>query len=288
VRIIAGEFRSRKLSVVGGFVTRPMPDRVRESIFGMLGTRAENATVLDLFAGSGAIGLEALSRGAKSCLFVERDRGAAEVLERNIQVLKVESRTQLVVGDALGMSVPARSPRPVDLVFMDPPYPLVLEPVGWERVKEQGAHLGALLADDGFLVLRTPWPFVLDAPAAAPAVEGEDAAAVPPPRALKRKKYRRPRERWEDDPFAESFQQMRPAGSRRGTPAPAPAPAQAETEAETEAEDEIDESAVSVTPGPEDAPIGPRAIADLSIKGCKGPETHVYGKTAVHWYMRAQ
>lgn len=291
MRIIAGEFRSRKLAVAGGFVTRPMPDRVRESVFGMLGTRVEDAAVIDLFAGSGAIGLEALSRGARSAMFVERDRDAAESLERNIKTLHVEGRTELIVGDALGMSIPARAPRPADVIFMDPPYPLVQEPVGWERVKAQATQLAALLADDGFLILRTPWPFVLNLPAAAapPAVAAATEAPPPPPRALKRRKYHRPRERWEDDPFAESFQEMKRGAGRRGSPAPAAAKKEEASESdEPGEEDESSVKAVSVTEGAESVDRSSGVPADLSIPGCKGPETHVYGKTAVHWYMRAR
>ncbi|MBL8757263.1 MAG: 16S rRNA (guanine(966)-N(2))-methyltransferase RsmD, partial [Phycisphaerae bacterium] len=151
MRIIAGEYRSRRLWSPEGLATRPMPDRVRESIFGMLGTRVKNAAVVDLFAGSGAIGLEALSRGAASCLLVDRDKLAAGAIERNIETLRCADRARLVTGDALGMSILARCPRPIDLVFLDPPYPLVEDAGGWARVKAQCAELIRLLADDGFL-----------------------------------------------------------------------------------------------------------------------------------------
>lgn len=162
MRIIAGEFRRRTLLAPPGLTTRPIPDRVKESFFGMLGTRIEGAAVVDLFAGSGAIGLEAVSRGARSVMHVDRDKRALVTLERNIYELGCQDRSTIVAGDALGLSIVARCPRPVDLVFIDPPYDLMRLPggVGWERVRKQAAALGALLADDGFLVIRSPWPFL--------------------------------------------------------------------------------------------------------------------------------
>ena len=121
MRIIAGEYRRRNLFSPPGDTTRPIPDRVKESLFSMLGKRLEGAAVLDCFAGSGAIGLEALSRGASSCIFVEKDRHSADVLEKNIAMLKCEDRATVVRGDALGLSVIARCPQPLDLAFFDPP-----------------------------------------------------------------------------------------------------------------------------------------------------------------------
>ena len=169
MRIIAGDFRRRQLFSPPGMTTRPIPDRVKESFFSMLGTRIKDATVIDLFSGSGSFGLEAVSRGAKQVMLVERDRRIAQTLERNIALLGVQARTKLVVGDALGLSIVARAPRPVDLIFIDPPYDVIRQPGGepWNRVRQQASALGQLLAQDGFLVLRTPWPFIFDAPEAA-------------------------------------------------------------------------------------------------------------------------
>lgn len=161
MRIIAGEFKSRRLlSPPPELDVRPITDRVKESVFSILRGHCEGATVLDLFAGTGAIGLEALSRGAARCVFVEKDRRAAEILRRNIETLGATDRCEVVVGDALGPSTAARCPRPVTLVFMDPPYPLVEEPIGLRRVLAQAGQLAANLADDGFLLLRTPWPLL--------------------------------------------------------------------------------------------------------------------------------
>ncbi|MGN6377185.1 MAG: 16S rRNA (guanine(966)-N(2))-methyltransferase RsmD [Sphingomonas sp.] len=121
MRIIAGEWRGRPLTAPKGDATRPTADRTREALFSMLASRLgsfEGLAVADLFAGSGALGLEALSRGAASCLFVEQDRHALEALRANIATLRptgAEVRAQSVL--ALG---PARTP--LDLVMMDPPY----------------------------------------------------------------------------------------------------------------------------------------------------------------------
>lgn len=142
--------------------TRPIPDRVKESLFSMLGLRVQGASVLDLFSGSGAIGLEAVSRGATLCVCVEREKPALATLQANIDMLKAGDRCKAVLGDALASSTVARCPRPVDLIFMDPPYPIVRDAIGWSRVRSQASELAPLLSDTGFIILRTPWPLILD------------------------------------------------------------------------------------------------------------------------------
>ncbi|HIF41840.1 MAG TPA: 16S rRNA (guanine(966)-N(2))-methyltransferase RsmD [Planctomycetes bacterium] len=129
MRIIAGEFRGRRLVGPPDRDTRPMLDRVREALFSTLGDRVEGARVLDLFAGTGSLGLEALSRGAKEARFVERDRRALERLADNVQTLDLRDRVRTTRGDALSPSNwslgEAESGVRPDLVFMDPPYPLI-------------------------------------------------------------------------------------------------------------------------------------------------------------------
>jgi 16S rRNA (guanine966-N2)-methyltransferase len=121
MRVIAGRWRGRPLVAPRGDATRPTADRTREALFSMLASRLgsfEGLAVADLFAGSGALGLEALSRGAASCLFVEQDKAALDALRANIAKLDAQGadiRAQSVL--ALG---PARAP--LDLVMMDPPY----------------------------------------------------------------------------------------------------------------------------------------------------------------------
>ncbi len=169
MRIIGGKFRSRKLySPANANTTRPIPDRVKESLFNLLRGHFEGARVVDCFAGSGSIGLEALSRGAEHCVFVERDKRACDLLERNITLLGCTDSATLVRGDALGPAVFTRiaAMGGVDLLFLDPPYPLVLDPGsalggsgGWDRVKSQFERLIGSLSDKGFATIRTPWPF---------------------------------------------------------------------------------------------------------------------------------
>ena len=118
MRIVAGEFKGRRLHAPRGARTRPTADRVREALFSMLGD-VSGARVLDLFAGSGALGIEALSRGAASALFVERDARAAAVIRRNLDAiggLTAEVRREDV------LRFLARVQDAFDLVFVDPPY----------------------------------------------------------------------------------------------------------------------------------------------------------------------
>jgi len=117
VRVVAGEFGGRRLHSPRGVRTRPTADRVREALFSMLGD-VSGARVLDLCAGSGALGIEALSRGARSVVFVERDPRAAAVIERNLASLGVEQR--VVRQDAVRFLT--RTEGMFDLVLCDPPY----------------------------------------------------------------------------------------------------------------------------------------------------------------------
>jgi 16S rRNA (guanine966-N2)-methyltransferase len=121
MRVIAGEWRGRPLVAPKGDTTRPTADRTREALFSMLASRVgsfEGLAVADLFAGSGALGLEALSRGAASCLFVEQDKAALDALKVNIAKLgakgaEVRATSALALGPAV---------KPLDLILMDPPY----------------------------------------------------------------------------------------------------------------------------------------------------------------------
>ena len=120
MRIIAGQWRGRPIVAPKGEATRPTADRMREALFSMLASRLgsfEELAVADLFAGSGALGLEALSRGAASCVFVEQDRAAVDALKANIAKLgaKADVRAQSV------LALPPAT-KPYDLILMDPPY----------------------------------------------------------------------------------------------------------------------------------------------------------------------
>ncbi|MBL9141134.1 MAG: 16S rRNA (guanine(966)-N(2))-methyltransferase RsmD, partial [Phycisphaerae bacterium] len=125
VRIISGEHRSRFLETPAGHdVTRPMTSRVKESLFDILRGWFDGTTVVDLFAGAGTLGLEALSRGAARVVLVERDHDVYKCLERNIAALHAKDRCTALQADALSATTLARMPTPVDVIFMDPPYDL--------------------------------------------------------------------------------------------------------------------------------------------------------------------
>ena len=142
MRVVAGEFGGRRLVSPDGTTTRPTTDRVREAIFNSLGSAGliEGALVADLFAGSGALGIEALSRGAEQCVFVERDRTALRALEANLDALDVRARSRVVTSDALAAvgSVDA------DIVFADPPYDFD----DWERLLD-GVRADLVIAESG-------------------------------------------------------------------------------------------------------------------------------------------
>jgi 16S rRNA (guanine966-N2)-methyltransferase len=121
VRIIAGDWRGRRIKAPAGRNVRPTTDRVREAWMSALGGRLDGLTVLDLFAGSGALGLEALSRGAEHATFVEIARQSVASLEDNVRVLDARARTTVVKGDALKY-VRRLGPQAFDLALADPPY----------------------------------------------------------------------------------------------------------------------------------------------------------------------
>ena len=127
MRIIAGEFKGRRLVTPRGATTRPTADQVRIALMDTLGPRLPDARVLDLFAGSGSVGLEALSRGALHATFVERDPRAVAALDENIRTLGVEPRAVVARGDvARQLGRLATGGRRFEIVFLDPPYGLDL------------------------------------------------------------------------------------------------------------------------------------------------------------------
>lgn len=158
MRIIAGEFRSRLIQAPPDDGTRPMPDRVREALFNLLRGHCVGVNVYDGFAGSGSVGLEAISRGAAHCVFVERDKKAAAVVRANVDLLGVNDRADVVTGDALGPGALARARRPLHLAFLDPPYAMWETEQGERRILAQASALIRATDPDGFVVIRTPWP----------------------------------------------------------------------------------------------------------------------------------
>jgi 16S rRNA (guanine966-N2)-methyltransferase len=137
-RIIAGQWRGRRLVTPDGEITRPTADRTRETLFSMLVSRLgsfEGLAVGDFFAGSGALGLEALSRGAADCLFVEQDPAAIRALRQNIAAFRAQGESELRAASVLGLG-PAKAP--LNLLMMDPPYGSGAGAVALDRLTRLG------------------------------------------------------------------------------------------------------------------------------------------------------
>jgi 16S rRNA (guanine(966)-N(2))-methyltransferase RsmD len=166
--VIAGSARGLRLVAPSGATTRPITDRAKESLFGHLSPDLEEAVVLDLFAGSGALAIEALSRGGARAVLVERDPGALDVIADNLLRTRLSDRARVHRGDVVSFvgSLPAPE-GPFDVVFCDPPFAVADDLV---RTVLDGLDRRGWIADDGVVVLRRA------APAAADAVEGPRAA----------------------------------------------------------------------------------------------------------------
>lgn len=304
MRIIAGEFRRRLLETPpDDSVTRPIPDRVKESLFSILRGHFEGASVFDGFAGTGAIGLEAVSRGAARCVLVERDRDVSQMLRRNVESLGAQDRCEVVTGDCLGPGALARCPRPLHLAFLDPPYPLVQDRVGLRRVLAQLSALVGLLDDKGYAVLRTPWPLML-------LPEGVEPAPAPTPERKRRpakhdRRSRRhadtPRDRRDDpsdsdgrDGFGAAQNDEREDHDDHGvelTPAQIAAAMRHRSRASQDDHASPEDAGHSIDDAADDAqvPQTPKlnlVPADLTLPNARGPETHVYQSMAIHLYMR--
>ena len=138
LRIIAGEWRGRKMQAPAGDTTRPTADRTRETLFSMLVSRIgdfDGLAVADLFAGSGALGLEALSRGAASCVFVEQDAAALRALRANIAALRAAPQCDVRASSVLALG-PAKAP--LDLILLDPPYGSGAGAVALDKLQRHG------------------------------------------------------------------------------------------------------------------------------------------------------
>jgi 16S rRNA (guanine(966)-N(2))-methyltransferase RsmD len=148
MRVIAGEFRSRRLKTIPGLNTRPTPNRLREALFNVLSPNIAGTVFLDLYAGTGSVGIEALSRGARRAVFVEKSRAAAQVIRDNLQALGLENRAEVFTSKP----APVLDRLAADIVFLDPPY---------EMEREYETAMNALAAGDSKLMIvqhasRTP------------------------------------------------------------------------------------------------------------------------------------
>jgi 16S rRNA (guanine966-N2)-methyltransferase len=155
VRIIAGQWRGRKLRFPAGTTIRPTPDRVRETLFNWLAPHIRGSQVLDLFAGSGALGVEALSRGARAATFVESDARCVESLRAQLAQFGAEGAEVLRADAMAWLAKPAVTP--FDIVFVDPPFAAGV----WSSVCAR-LERGGFLAAEAFIYLETPRDIMLD------------------------------------------------------------------------------------------------------------------------------
>ncbi len=150
MRVISGTYRGRKIIEVDPGITRPTTDKNKEMIFNILGQYFNGGVALDLFAGSGALGIEALSRGIEFCHFVDINHFAVRIIHENLKTLKIESRSATVTQCEASQFLYRYSGRKFDLIFLDPPYALDVIPEILKRVDE-----GKLLAPEGVIVCET-------------------------------------------------------------------------------------------------------------------------------------
>jgi 16S rRNA (guanine966-N2)-methyltransferase len=149
MRIIAGSRKGARIFAPKGHEVRPTGDRVREAIFNLVGP-VDDLEVLDLFAGSGAMGLEALSRGASQVTFVEADRAAAEMIVRNLDKLALEGATVIRDDAARKLAADAAAGRRYDLVLIDPPYRMLAR-----LLPTLAAYVPAVVAPEGLVVVES-------------------------------------------------------------------------------------------------------------------------------------
>jgi 16S rRNA (guanine966-N2)-methyltransferase len=150
MRVITGLYKGRRLKTLEGSAVRPTSDRMRETLFNILAPRIEGARFLDLCAGSGAIGIEALSRGAGQVTFVESSRKSSTVISENLRHCEIRNGYTFIARDALmALKYLAQEKQQFDLIYFDPPYDSELySPVLWQIAR------GNLLTEDGILIVE--------------------------------------------------------------------------------------------------------------------------------------
>ncbi len=148
MRIIAGIARGRRIEAPEGRNTRPTLDRIRENLFNILQTRIRDSVVLDLFAGSGALSFEAVSRGALRAVLCDSDRNANRIEKRNAETLGFERQTEIFCCDwkAAAKCLSQRNEK-FDLIFLDPPYRMT-------DLRDLSVYLESLIADDGLIIIE--------------------------------------------------------------------------------------------------------------------------------------
>ena len=160
MRVITGSARGRRLKEIEGLETRPTTDRVKEALFSVIQFDIEGRRVLDLFAGTGQLGIEALSRGAESAVFVEQRKDAVQAVRENLVVCGLSDRARVVSGDAMSY---LKSGEKFDLIFLDPPYASGLleqalsDIAGFDICREHGIIMAESPADAVLPALEAPY-----------------------------------------------------------------------------------------------------------------------------------
>lgn len=150
MRVISGKYKGRRLRTVAGLEVRPTSDRLRETLFDMLGQRLDGKSFLDVCAGSGAVGIEALSRGAERVTFIEQSRKAAAVIRENLELISDNVNAEVIVRDAVhAIAELEREHQQFDVIFFDPPY---ASPIYEDAIKRIAA--GGILAEGGALIVE--------------------------------------------------------------------------------------------------------------------------------------
>ena len=149
MRVIAGSAKRLQLKTIEGIDTRPTTDRIKETLFNMISSRLADSNFLDLFSGSGAIGIEALSRGAAYAVFVEQSKKAMECIKYNLKYTKLENKADIFETDVLNALSRMEGHKKFDYIFMDPPYNQLYE----KRVLEYLSN-STLLSDDGIIIVE--------------------------------------------------------------------------------------------------------------------------------------
>lgn len=149
MRVIAGSAKRTQLKTVEGIDTRPTTDRIKETLFNMLAPSLYDSNFLDLFAGSGGIGIEALSRGAVRAVFVEQNKKAMDCIKENLKKTHFEDRSQTMQMDVLSALKRMEGKETFEYIFMDPPYNHE-----WERLVLEYLAESSLLTDDGVIIVE--------------------------------------------------------------------------------------------------------------------------------------
>lgn len=149
MRVIAGTAKRVVLETIEGLETRPTTDRIKETLFNIISPHMWDTTFLDLFSGSGAIGIEALSRGSKRCVFVEQNIKAVACIKKNLAKTKLESGAEVIRNDVVSAIRHLKGREHFDYIFMDPPYDCFLEREALIAIREAG-----ILSEDGLIIVE--------------------------------------------------------------------------------------------------------------------------------------